>query len=68
MSLKHKHRPRENAGLTLQEKTEMKINPLTKAAIGLTVAGAAYVLVQKGRQTRVVFWDTSGAKLVREHD
>ena len=30
----------------------MKINPLTKAAIGLTAAGAAYVLVQKGRQAR----------------
>lgn len=27
----------------------MKINPLTKAAIGLTAAGAAYVLVQKRR-------------------
>ena len=25
----------------------MKLNPLTKAAIGLTAAGAAYVLVQK---------------------
>jgi CubicO group peptidase (beta-lactamase class C family) len=28
-------------------KDEMKLNPLTKAAIGLTAAGAAYVLVQK---------------------
>ena len=27
----------------------MKIHPLTKAALGLTAAGAAYVLVQKGR-------------------
>lgn len=30
----------------------MKVNPLTKAAIGLTAAGAAYVLVQKGRHAR----------------
>ena len=30
----------------------MKLNPLTKAAIGLTAAGAAYVLVQKGRHAR----------------
>ena len=30
----------------------MKINPLAKAAIGLTAAGAAYVLVQKGRHAR----------------
>jgi len=30
----------------------MKVNPLTKAAIGLTAAGAAYVLVQKGRLAR----------------
>lgn len=29
----------------------MKINPLAKAAIGLTAAGAAYVLVQKRRVT-----------------
>ena len=29
----------------------MKINPLAKAAIGLTAAGAAYVLVQKRRAT-----------------
>ena len=27
----------------------MKVNPLTKAAIGLTAAAAAYVLVQKKR-------------------
>jgi CubicO group peptidase (beta-lactamase class C family) len=30
----------------------MKLNPLTKAAIGFTAAGAAYVLVQKGRHAR----------------
>jgi CubicO group peptidase (beta-lactamase class C family) len=30
----------------------MKLNPLTKATIGLTAAGAAYVLVQKGRHAR----------------
>ncbi|HEY0764609.1 MAG TPA: serine hydrolase domain-containing protein [Pyrinomonadaceae bacterium] len=29
----------------------MKINPLAKAAIGLTAAGAAYLLVQKSRTT-----------------
>lgn len=31
----------------------MKVHPLTKAAIGLTAAGAAYVLVQKKRHTLV---------------
>jgi CubicO group peptidase (beta-lactamase class C family) len=30
----------------------MRVNPLTKAAIGLTAAGAAYVLVQKGQHAR----------------
>lgn len=30
----------------------MKVNPLAKAAIGLTAAGAAYVLVQKRRHAR----------------
>jgi hypothetical protein len=32
-----------------KDKIEMKVNPLTKAAIGLTAAAAAYVLVQKKR-------------------
>jgi CubicO group peptidase (beta-lactamase class C family) len=30
----------------------MKLNPLTKAAIGFTAVGAAYVLAQKGRHAR----------------
>jgi CubicO group peptidase (beta-lactamase class C family) len=34
---------------TLTKGVSMKLNPLTKAVIGLTAAGAAYVLVQKRR-------------------
>ena len=37
---------------TLRKDSEIKVNSLTKAAIGLGAAGAAYVLVQKGRHAR----------------
>jgi CubicO group peptidase (beta-lactamase class C family) len=36
----------------MREDSEMKVNPLTKTAIALTAAGAAYVFVQKGRHAR----------------
>lgn len=51
----------------------MKVNPLTKVALGLTAAGAAYVLVQKGRHARSTASSTgiygfvhSGYEAVRE--